>query len=194
MEAEQLLVRGLLGATQGAADQVVKEADFERETKAKEQAAALEARAKTDREAAIEFAKAQRQASLAETQHGYKMEEIKLGKSLGGGKLGRPAEAQLVDYYADIMFDGDKKKAAEWNKNSKGRSDEDRRSDFIAKALAGGMLDDAEIRAKADEWFPIPARKAAGAIPGLPAGARQIGTSGGKPVYQTPDGRKLIGE
>lgn len=29
---------------------------------------------------------------------------------------------------------------------------------------------------------------------GLPAGARQIGTSGGKPVYQTPDGKKFIGE
>lgn len=29
---------------------------------------------------------------------------------------------------------------------------------------------------------------------GLPPGTKQIGTSGGKPVYQTPDGRKLIGE
>jgi hypothetical protein len=28
----------------------------------------------------------------------------------------------------------------------------------------------------------------------LPAGARQIGTSGGKPVYQTPDGKKYIGQ
>lgn len=28
----------------------------------------------------------------------------------------------------------------------------------------------------------------------LPAGAKQIGTSGGKPVYQTPDGKKFIGE
>jgi len=27
---------------------------------------------------------------------------------------------------------------------------------------------------------------------GIPAGSKQIGTSGGKPVYQTPDGRKLI--
>lgn len=31
-------------------------------------------------------------------------------------------------------------------------------------------------------------------IPSLPAGAKQIGTSGGKPVYQTPDGKKFIGE
>lgn len=28
----------------------------------------------------------------------------------------------------------------------------------------------------------------------LPQGARQIGTSGGKPVYQTPDGKRFIGE
>lgn len=28
----------------------------------------------------------------------------------------------------------------------------------------------------------------------LPAGAKQIGTSGGKPVYQTPDGQKFLGE
>ncbi len=34
----------------------------------------------------------------------------------------------------------------------------------------------------------------AGLPPGLPAGSRQIGTSGGKPVYQTPDGRRLIQE
>lgn len=35
---------------------------------------------------------------------------------------------------------------------------------------------------------------AAKAVSTLPAGAKQIGTSGGKPVYQTPDGRKFIGE
>lgn len=32
------------------------------------------------------------------------------------------------------------------------------------------------------------------AVSGLPAGAVKIGTSGGKPVYQTPDGKKFIGE
>ena len=31
-------------------------------------------------------------------------------------------------------------------------------------------------------------------INNLPAGAVQIGTSGGKPVYQTPDGRKFLSE
>lgn len=30
------------------------------------------------------------------------------------------------------------------------------------------------------------------AAPGMPAGAKQIGTSGGKPVYETPDGKRFI--
>ncbi len=33
-----------------------------------------------------------------------------------------------------------------------------------------------------------------GSITSLPAGATQIGTKGGKPVYQTPDGKRFIGE
>lgn len=35
--------------------------------------------------------------------------------------------------------------------------------------------------------------KPAATISALPKGATQIGTSGGKPVYQTPDGKKFIG-
>lgn len=33
-----------------------------------------------------------------------------------------------------------------------------------------------------------------GAIPKLPSGAKQIGTSGGRPVFQTPDGKRYIAE
>ena len=39
-----------------------------------------------------------------------------------------------------------------------------------------------------------PVAKSASIASGLPAGAKQIGTSGGKPVYQTPDGKRFIGE
>jgi hypothetical protein len=54
------------------------------------------------------------------------------------------------------------------------------------------------------KWFETntPGAKPASAAPkvaapvagpsALPAGARQIGTSGGKPVYQTPDGKQFI--
>jgi hypothetical protein len=40
----------------------------------------------------------------------------------------------------------------------------------------------------------IPPKPGASAPKGLPAGARQIGTSGGKPVYELPDGKRIIGQ
>jgi hypothetical protein len=45
-----------------------------------------------------------------------------------------------------------------------------------------------------DKNKPKATNKAAGksAVPSLPPGAVQIGTSNGKPVYQTPDGKKFI--
>jgi hypothetical protein len=41
---------------------------------------------------------------------------------------------------------------------------------------------------------PAPKPAASKAVNSLPAGAKQIGTSGGKPVYQTPDGKKFIAQ
>lgn len=40
---------------------------------------------------------------------------------------------------------------------------------------------------------PTPAGKPASTIKALPPGAKQIGTSKGRPVYQTPDGKRFIG-
>lgn len=69
------------------------------------------------------------------------------------------------------------------------------------------QLDDARVRAQdvrkrlselssggAAPAAAPPAPRAPGAPSGLPAGARQIGTSGGKPVYETPDGKRFIEE
>ncbi|RTL37173.1 MAG: hypothetical protein EKK53_21625 [Burkholderiales bacterium] len=39
---------------------------------------------------------------------------------------------------------------------------------------------------------PSPEKSASRTVSSLPPGAKQIGTSGGKPVYQTPDGRRFI--
>jgi hypothetical protein len=39
---------------------------------------------------------------------------------------------------------------------------------------------------------PEPAPKPTPTLPELPKGAKQIGTSGGKPVYETPDGKRFI--
>lgn len=37
-------------------------------------------------------------------------------------------------------------------------------------------------------------KPSAGTVQALPPGSRQIGTSGGKPVYQTPDGKKFVAQ
>ena len=39
---------------------------------------------------------------------------------------------------------------------------------------------------------PSASKPTGGQLPSLPAGAKQIGTSGGKPVYETPDGKRFI--
>jgi len=50
-----------------------------------------------------------------------------------------------------------------------------------------------EIKGKGTPPKPKDATRSS-AVSGLPAGAVKIGTSGGKPVYRTPDGKQLIGE
>lgn len=55
-----------------------------------------------------------------------------------------------------------------------------------------------EVSSRAGAPAPAPgAQPAPGApkatVKALPPGAKQIGTSGGKPVYQTPDGKRFIG-
>jgi hypothetical protein len=60
---------------------------------------------------------------------------------------------------------------------------------------ASGLLDAnlSERGAPDSSAKPAPAGKTtAPAIPSLPTGAKQIGTSGGKPVYETPDGKRFI--
>jgi hypothetical protein len=54
---------------------------------------------------------------------------------------------------------------------------------------------EAEIAAAKSKLAPRAPTAAApkATVKALPAGAKQIGTSGGKPVYQTPDGKKFIG-
>lgn len=59
---------------------------------------------------------------------------------------------------------------------------------------APGSVDEASAaRELAAIKAPVPKRPAA-APTGLPPGSKQIGTSGGRPVYQTPDGNQFIGK
>lgn len=69
----------------------------------------------------------------------------------------------------------------------------------IKKAIASGKKYQSFATIKEAVEAAVARSKAGGAsaqpkIDKLPAGAKQIGTSKGKPVYQTPDGKKFIGE
>lgn len=71
-----------------------------------------------------------------------------------------------------------------------------RMNDIDARDTRLKKIEDGESPAEK----PAPVKQDAGkskpqsTLGSLPSGAKQIGTSGGKPVYQTPDGKKFIGE
>jgi hypothetical protein len=61
------------------------------------------------------------------------------------------------------------------------------------RRLYQSMLAGSQGGAPRDEPASQPTAASSGAaVPTLPKGARQIGTSGGKPVYETPDGKRFI--
>lgn len=62
---------------------------------------------------------------------------------------------------------------------------------------AGNVKQKEQARIDAEKAMSITAGRGIGKLneqSGLPAGSKQIGTSKGRPVYQTPDGKKLIME
>lgn len=61
-------------------------------------------------------------------------------------------------------------------------------------ASGGPGLKDAEPASGATPKPTAAAPKASGLPDGVPAGSKQIGTSGGKPVYQAPNGKKYIAD
>lgn len=66
---------------------------------------------------------------------------------------------------------------------------------FAVRARAMARLNaNFDDTATQDPSVPGAPNPAASAIPALPAGSKQIGTSGGKPVYQTPDGKRFIAQ
>lgn len=84
-----------------------------------------------------------------------------------------------------------------------GKMKEKADADYAAKLEAWKRSEDGQIlaalRQRQRELMsnkPSESKPAGGqsVIKSLPEGARQIGTSGGKPVYQTPDGKKFIAQ
>lgn len=61
------------------------------------------------------------------------------------------------------------------------------------KKMDGGQKFDAAMEA-ARRSLAKKSTTSASAVTVLPAGATQVGTSGGKPVYQTPDGKRFIAQ
>lgn len=60
--------------------------------------------------------------------------------------------------------------------------------------LLDGELDRRRELAKSKPADAAPSAAPKARIDTLPAGAKQVGTSGGKPVYETPDGKRFIGK
>jgi hypothetical protein len=57
-----------------------------------------------------------------------------------------------------------------------------------------GLLPQGEPKPDAKPDNKPETKPAASAVPTLPPGSRQVGTSGGKPVYETPDGKRFIAQ
>ena len=136
-----------------------------------------------------------------------KTDTIRANKPAGGSGGGGSGGIKVRSTYTNtegnkvaVMSDGSEKtlgKAGDFDKSVASLVNTMSKSDYQF-----GKLPESEKRAKAIERLTggTPAPKSgdnAGTPPAtvsaLPKGATQIGTSGGKPVYQTPDGKKFIG-
>jgi hypothetical protein len=61
----------------------------------------------------------------------------------------------------------------------------------VSKTIEGSLASPEANRARAQKMLP---QAPSGPPAGMPAGSKQIGTSGGKPVYESPDGKRFIVE
>lgn len=144
-------------------------------------------------EAALERVKARVSGTITAAQ-------IRKGASGGGGSGDAGLRVQSKTVLADgrialTMRDGSTKIATDDNgKPLTAIAFEQlvgREADAVGKTLEGGMKPRAAQRQEAAGNLPKPP---AGLPKGLPAGSKQIGTSKGKPVYETPDGKRFIAE
>ena len=125
-------------------------------------------------------------------RHDDKIAEAMMARieSASGGKAGnKTALIQNAEYLKSLGYSDDKIEKFIFEKK------EIPLEDVAAKILAGdkfGEMTPAQAAQKAialRDGLRKPAPKPMGT---LPDGAKQVGTSGGKPVYQTPDGKKYI--
>lgn len=116
-----------------------------------------------------------------------------------------PAEIQLIErIQSDPEFAAAYQKAQDMKGKSRSERIEAIAADLLAKngfryaktGTQGALTDAAAIVDAAGGAKPTAAspKSNAGGVASLPAGSKQIGTAGGKPVYQTPDGKRFIGQ
>lgn len=116
-----------------------------------------------------------------------------------------PAEIQLIER---IQSDPDFAEAYQKAQGMKGKTRGERIEAIAADLLAkngfryaktgtqGALTDATAIVDAAGGAKPTAAspKSNASGVASLPAGSKKIGTAGGKPVYQTPDGKRFIGQ
>lgn len=172
------------------------------DTRAEQAAAAEQRRADADaRRYAIDVKKLDLQQGNLEAQN-KKIDALiehweRADENKASGKVGSQERySTIVNAMNNTIRDLDN------NKPSASKADalkewENQRANAVAvrsRAMAklNDNLDDAGA-APAPAPSPTPAPKG-GVIQSLPPGARKIGTSGGKDVYETPDGRRFIAQ
>jgi len=170
-----------------------------------------EKKSQRDQQKAIELeAERGRQARQTETQRAgsavglerVKGEEArktaaakaKLPGAAGSNKIhsvGVDAEGYKIATYADgtterLTINGQPVRSNEWATRV------DRVAADLGKSLEGAGKKPAELRDQAEQLLLNSAGRIKTAPAGLPKGSKYIGTSNGKSVWQTPDGKRLI--
>lgn len=105
---------------------------------------------------------------------------------------GNPVTSQSFEQRVDRMVTSLRK---DGGSQFRKMTDEDLRN-HVRKTLvqADGVTKPASQPPAAPAAAPSAAPRAASPVTSLPPGSRQVGTSNGKPVYETPDGKRFIGQ
>lgn len=137
-------------------------------------------------------------------EHDARAASLREGGGKGGDKANRVQstftdnEGYRVAVMANgppqrVMIDGKPVKSAEWGRRV------DAEVGRLRKTIGAMDVSEDELRTSAERRLAgdssgstAPARPASAASGSLPPGARLVGTSKGKPVYELPDGRRVV--
>lgn len=217
MGLEQALTHGLLGMAGGGAKVIQEQEKFNRENAAKQSAE----QERSERDMAIEERKLRLAGQIRRDQLHDDLARIRTeAQARESAKSGTPDNELRAAQAEDLRNKIAKDKEIEQLRKDLAKAENLARNDPSLQSLVDARRQklDTLLGAKPTESYSISmeenpdtgerknvtrltgtgappgATKTASMPQGLPPGTKQIGTSGGKPVYQTPDGRKLIGD